>query len=175
MFSHPLTLATFAAVFGIITYACQAHIKRRDERHERRRKLYESLIEHVFRLLAATPGDESSKAMTEIEKSWLFASDGVLRACYQVFGIYEEIASGPNSPSVTLRTDEQVRKRYGEAVAALFVAMRDDLRGCDTTLGEDWARQVVKVYFWGAPAAGPEEVDSQRDVNACNKTNPADG
>jgi len=150
--SNPISLAIISGLIGIITFAYQARKKHVDEQTERKRLLYESLIENVFKLLSAKPGIERSLVLTEIEKSWLFASEEVLIACYAVLSVYDDDSGSKYDLAKSIHDDQHARLQFENAVAELFCAMREDLRGTNSGITVDWAKSVVRVYDSGAPA-----------------------
>ena len=156
---HPASLGVLTGLVGILTFAYQARRKHAAEQSERQRLLYESLIEHVFQLLSAKPGKDRSAVITAIEKSWLFASDEVLRACYKVLDVYIDEGSHDYDLAESMRIDTKARRQFGNAVAELFIAMRTDLHGAKSRIDEEWAREVVHVYPSGAPSE-PRQVSS---------------
>ncbi len=109
----------------------------------------------MFKLLSARPGEETSRVITAIEKSWLFASDDVLKACYQVFDVYAEVTKGMDQESQSLKWTDDSLTRFEQAVAMLFVAMRADLLGNWRTsrIDEEWARAKVRVFRSGATSS----------------------
>lgn len=160
---HPAVLAAVAALLGIVSYSYQAHRTRLAAEHERRRQLYEALIENVFRLLDAHPGREASSVMTSIEHSWLFASDDVLRACYRIIRIYGGTAD-PSDPGSGIVNNPKAKTEFAKAVASLFVAMRKDLMPTRrTAIEEAWARKVIEIYEWGAPHRQETDPAGNRD------------
>ena len=98
----PIVGILLTALFGILTYAIQERRKHRTALAERRQALYEKLIRDLVDLLIAGTGAERSKLITEIEKGWLFASDQVLYACYDLLEIYDDLyreVANEESPS----------------------------------------------------------------------------
>ncbi|MEO1529719.1 MAG: hypothetical protein AAFX06_30240 [Planctomycetota bacterium] len=148
--------ACVTALLGMGAFFLQTQYKILLDKRERRRLLYETLIEQVFRLLDAKPGRESSQVMTEIEKSWLFASDGVLKACYSIFEVYEAAANESDAgASLKLRESAQSREQFAAAVSDLFIALRAESYGL-SRIDQEWALKHVKIYEWGALHNGDE-------------------
>ncbi len=135
------------AVIGLIVYYTQEWIKRRSALAERRQALYEVILRNVFDLLVARTGDTRSKFLTEIEKSWLFASDGVLRACYVYLDLYDRTERAGQDILEVARNDESKRLELEDAFAAIFLAMRRDIRW--TRISHKWANANVELYPWG--------------------------
>ena len=144
------------ALVGLLTYAWQERVKRQTALAERRQALYEQLIRNLVDLLIATTGAERSKLITEVEKGWLFSSDEVLRASYDYLSIYDNLChpAGQDNVSrfedvlVKVRSDSKVRKEFARSLAAIFLAMRQDIRS-DTAIKADWAKQHFQIYPWG--------------------------
>lgn len=156
------------ASLGLVTYAWQEKVKQQTALAERRRGLYEQLIRNLVELLVARTGAESSKFITEIEKGWLFASDEVLLASYDYLSIYDKLSS-PATPTDGLtfenvlgkvRSDSKVRHAFEQSLAAVFLAMRREIRP-DTVITKDWARQHFKIYLWGIIARYDEPVPNK--------------
>lgn len=141
---------------GLLTYAYQEREKRNAALSERRRELYESLIRSLVELLCASTGEERSRLLTEIEKSWLFASDRVLDASYHYLIAYDRLCRSVIKDNVVngdeilarLRSDRELREGLRDRLAAVFTQMRSDIRP-DTEITEDWARQRFDLYCWG--------------------------
>lgn len=152
----PLLGILLTALLGVITYAIQERRKHQTALAERRQALYEKLIRDLVDLLVATTGAERSKLITEIEKGWLFASDEVLNACYDLLeifdGLYGEVAN-EDSPATALRNkvreQKEIRRRLAHSLAKVFWAMRIDVRR-DTRIRVAWAKAHFKIYDWGA-------------------------
>ncbi len=159
------------AVLGILTYAWQEKVKQQTALAERRRTLYEQLIRNLVDLLIATTGTERSQLITEIEKGWLFASDDVLRASYDYLVIYNNLCcpdertdiSSFNNVLTKVRSDMKVRREMGRKLAAVFLAMRRDLRA-DTAITSDWAKQHLQIYDWGVIALCDTTVPTKSKV-----------
>jgi hypothetical protein len=144
------------ASLGLVTYAWQEKVKQQTALAERRRGLYEQLIRNLVELLVANTGAERSKFITEIEKGWLFASDDVLRASYAYLSIYDKLRSPPDRTDGStfgdvlgrVRSDSEVRHAFAQSLAAVFLAMRRDIRS-ETVISPDWAKQHFQIYLWG--------------------------
>jgi hypothetical protein len=173
----PIVGILLTALLGVFTYAFQEKRKHDTALAERRHALYEKLIRDLVDLLIAGTGAERSKLITEIEKGWLFASDQVLYACYELLEIYDDLyreVANEKSPSEALlnkvRTNQEIRRRVAHSLAKVFRAMRADVRG-DTKIKAAWAKAHFKIYDWGAlsapanpPSAGkPNEWWSYQD------------
>ena len=156
----PLIGILLTALAGVVTYTIQERRKQQVALAERRQALYEKLIRDLIALLIAKTGAERSVLITEIEKGWLFASDDVLYACYdllEVFdGLYAKVAED-DAPSTALfnmvRSDQKIRDRLAHSLAKIFLVMRADVRS-DTTIKPAWAQANFKIYDWGALAQG---------------------
>ena len=154
----PLLGILLTALFGVITYTIQEHRKQQAALDERRQALYEKLIRDLVDLLIAPTGAERSKLITEIEKGWLFASDEVLHACYDLLDVFDRMykqVADEHSPSNALfsmvRENQETRNRLAHCLAKIFLAMRADVRR-DTKIKAAWARANLKIYDWGALA-----------------------
>ena len=161
----PLLGILLTALLGVGTYAIQEHRKYQVALAERRQALYEKLIRDLVDLLIAQTGAERSKLITEIEKGWLFASDDVLRACYQLLEIFDALyrdVAHEEYPSAALfkivRSNPEIREKLAASLARIFFAMRADVRK-DTSIKAAWAQAHFKIYDWGAlsAAANPEQ------------------
>lgn len=152
----PIVGILLTALLGVLTYAIQERRKHMTALAERRQALYEKLIRDLVDLLIARTGAERSKLITEIEKGWLFASDGVLHASYHLLEIYDDLyreVANEESPSEALlnkvRANQEIRRRVAHSLAKVFWAMRADVRG-DTKIKAAWAKAHFKIYDWGA-------------------------
>src|SRR6185436_4806529 len=130
----PLIGILVTALAGVITYTIQERRKHQAALDERRQDLYEQLIRDLVDLLIAKTGAERSQQITEIEKGWLFASDGVLHACYELLEVFDELyaqVAGEEAPSTALfnmvRSDQKIRDRLAHSLAKIFLAMRKDV------------------------------------------------
>ncbi len=149
--AHPASIVIITALLGIFTYSYQSFKNRQAVEYERKRKLYETLIQDVFKLLRVAPGQEASAVMSDIEKSWLFASDDVLRFCYQIIKVYGRAAK-EGDPTQGIMQNPVARKDFADGIARLFVAMRKDLVYRQSSkIDEPWALEVIEIYEWGAP------------------------
>lgn len=145
---------------GLLTYAYQEREKRNAALSECRRELYESLIRSLVELLCASTGEERSRLLTEIEKSWLFASDRVLDASYRYLTAYDNLCRSVMNDNIVsgdeilmrLRSDRALREGMRDRLAAVFTQMRRDIRP-DTEVTEDWARERFDLYCWGILAS----------------------
>jgi hypothetical protein len=146
----PVVVAIVAAIVGLVTYWVQEALKRRTALNQRREVLYENLLRDLFELLVAETGEARSTVITRIEKSWLFASDDVLVACYRFLDTYDELyrsAEDPASVLTAVRSDPKVRERLSEIFSGIFLAMRRDTRR--SRISAEWAKGEVQIYSWG--------------------------
>jgi len=152
----PILLIVITASLGLVSYVWQERVKRKTALAERRQALYENLIRNLVDLLVARTGADRSRLITEIEKGWLFASDNVLYAAYDYLGVYNKLCC-PNPQAGVLSVDEvlanvrsnaEIRQELGKSIAAIFLAMRRDVRS-DTKVPPSWARQHFQIYQWG--------------------------
>jgi hypothetical protein len=146
----PVVVAIVAAIVGLVTYWAQEALKRRSALNQRREVLYENLLRDLFELLVAETGQARSNVITRIEKSWLFASDDVLAACYRFLDAYDELyrdAEDSAGVLTSVRSDPQVRDRLSEIFAGIFLAMRRDTRRSKVT--PEWVEEKVRIYSWG--------------------------
>ena len=155
----PIIGILLTALLGVFTYAYQEHRKHKTALDERRQALYEKLIRDLVDLLIARTGAERSKLITEIEKGWLFASDEVVYACYELLKIYDDLyreVAHEESPSEALlnkvRDNEETKRRVAHSLARIFMAMRAEVRD-DTKIKAAWAKKNFKIYDWGALSA----------------------
>lgn len=140
-------------LIGIITYAWQERVKRKNAMDDQRLKLYDVLLYSLVKLLSAEPGIERSKLVAELERSWLFASDEVLTACYTYMDVYNQLtlAHEGRLPEV-LRSDQETRRKVSEKLAEVFWAMRRELKKTD--IAKSWANEHIQIYQWGIIAGG---------------------
>ncbi len=143
-----------AGVVGMFAYAWQEHIKRNTTLAERRKELYENVLRCIFELLGVKPGPARSKLISEIEKSWLFASDDVLKALYGYLNIYNRHCSGGGEDCLAIVLDKpEIRKEFHTILSKVFLAMRRDIRRIrPTRINQDWADHHVRIYEWGIMA-----------------------
>ena len=150
----PLVSIAVAALFGIITYAWQEFIRRRNALAERRKELYENWIRNLIELLAAKTEKRRSELITEIEKGWLFSSDAVLKAAYDYLELYDSICCshirggqlGYEDVLAALRGNEETRQEVAERLARVFLGMRQDIRR-ETKIEERWAIEKFKLPY----------------------------
>ena len=155
------------ASLALVTYAWQEHVKQRTALAERRQGLYEQLTRNLVELLVAKTGADCSRFISEIEKGWLFASDDVLRASYDYLRMYDRLSSPPAPTDGStfenvlgkVRSDSNVRHAFEQSLAAVFLAMRRDIRS-DTAITKDWAKQHFQIYIWGIIARNDDAVPS---------------
>jgi len=160
----PLLSVILTALLGVGTYAYQEWIKRSNALAEHRRVLYEKWVRNLIELLAAETKVQRSQLISEVEKGWLFASDKVLKATYEYLDIYNELCCSHTEEGTlkywnvltTLRRDRSVRKRIGESLAMIFLAMRRDIKA-NTKIHSQWAKEHLKIYDWGIIS---EEIES---------------
>jgi hypothetical protein len=134
-------------LFGILSFGYRSVTKAIEEKRERKRRQYEKLIESVFRLLDAKEGKEISEILTNIELSWLYAPDNVLKASYKVMGAFGTVRKDAEF-SESIRKNTNARNEFEMAVAELFVAIRRDLRTW-SFISERWAKSHVVIYDQG--------------------------
>ncbi len=172
----PILLVVITASLGLVSYVWQERVKHNTALNERRQALYEQLIRNLVDLLVARPGVERSKFISEIEKGWLFASDEVLYAVYNYLAIYDNLCC-PNPQKGVLsveevlpkvRSDAKTRQELGESIAAIFLAMRKDVRS-DTRVSPKWTRKHFQIYQWGvlAEIINPEEDTASNPTLHC--------
>ncbi|MDQ2922652.1 MAG: hypothetical protein M3R52_13705 [Acidobacteriota bacterium] len=162
----PMLSILLTAVFGLLAYAWQEKVKRQTALTERKQKLYEQLIRNFVDLLVAKTAAERSKFTTEIERGWLFASDDVLLASYAYLNAFDRLMLSPEEAEVLpvervierIKSDSKVGMELSQCLAAIFLAMRQDIRP-ETAISADWAKQQLRFYKWGALAEF-QEVDS---------------
>ena len=142
--------ATVTGIFGIAAYTWQVHKERETNIQERRKDLYEKLLRSIFELMTAKTGSERSKCVSNIEKNWLFASDDVLKACYEFLKIFNEHWIEDNTIAEKIRTDQRIKKEFENILAVIFLAMRKDInRITPTAIDDKYAMDYVKIYYWG--------------------------
>jgi len=146
VFGSVLAVIVTGAI-GVITYSWQEHKKRETALAERRQNHYEGLIRNLFELLIAKSGSDRSVFISEIERGWLFASDDVLQACYKCLETYDEMAEQGLDVVEEIRKVPEVREKFQENIADMFLATRKDLRG--TAITNNWARRYLRIYSWG--------------------------
>jgi hypothetical protein len=163
-------LVVIPASVGLVTYALQERDRRAAALSQRRRELYESLIGNLFDLPAATDRVDRSDRITEIEKSWLFASDDVLEALYAYLDAYDELCRAALEGEVfdseavldQVRREPATRQRMAELLARLFVEMRREVRE-DTEITDEWAKQHFQIYLWGILSGGDAPSATEND------------
>ena len=137
--------AVLTACIGILTLLYKFIATISDSKREKKRELYERLIENVFRLLDAEVGAERSRVLTNIEMSWLFAPDDVLASCYEVLEAFE-YASKTQNPTDSIRKDPDSKDMFEKAVSKLFVAMRNDLKFTKTNI--DLSSSLINPFAY---------------------------
>ena len=156
----PVLVAILVAGLGVFTYAWQEKLKRETALNKRKQGLYENLMRNLFELLAADTGAERSKYITDIEKSWLFAPDEVLHACYDFLEVYDDLCCSLTEPHKVLkgkdilqrvRADDGLKEKLGKSLARIFLAMRKDMRA--SKISQAWALDKFKIYSWGIVSA----------------------
>ena len=160
-----------ASLLGLGTYAWQERIKHRTALAERKQTIYEELIRNLVELLVAKTGNERSKLISEVEKGWLFASDDVLRACYDYLTIYDNLSQPTRQDKTSdfenvlaqIQLNLALRQKMGKSLAAIFLAMRRDIRQ-DTKISDEWAKQHLQIYTWGIIAKedlSPDPIETE--------------
>ncbi len=150
--------ASVPVLIAVIGFRIQSEVNRDAAYSERRRSLYEELIQSLVALLGARTPSERSRLLTQIEASWLFASDRVLLAIYAYLAAYDTVWMSvegedgcPDWDAVFAeigaggKSQEQLRAR----LADVFMKMRLDMKKDHTELPESWADEKVKLYPWG--------------------------
>ncbi len=139
----------------LVTYVFQGMARRRAALSERRRVLYEKLIRSLVELLGAGTAEDRSRLISEIETSWLFASDEVLRACYGYLEAYDEVCRSATRGDALDWTAVLGKVRHPDTrqmlrgrLAEVFVQMRRDIRR-GTEINDDWAQEHFDIYCWG--------------------------
>ncbi len=145
----PISTLFIAAVFGVLAYFIQAYLERQARLSERKQEHYLNLFRSVFELLVAEPGDARSVLLSDFERSWLYAPDKVVKACYEFLNFYDEICKSRNTEEYKKRRgyvcvrdvmlsdkeeDIRDRKRMEEIIAIIFWAMRRDMKPFRTWL-----------------------------------------
>lgn len=137
-------------IIGIITYAWQEHIKRITALAENKKVLYERLLSALFELFIVKSGPSQSQLISEVEKSWLFASDNVLDSLYKYMSLYDRhFKDGKDDVLEKIKKNPQVRKEFEESIAEVFMSMRKDIEGIHSKKDIKWAKSHVKIYDWG--------------------------
>jgi hypothetical protein len=144
----PLIGVLLTGAIGVATYTWQENIKRQTEIVERRQKLYEDLNGALFGLILAKNTAERRQIIAQIEKGWLFASDDVLAALFKYLELYDKhwLQSAGNMQQL-IYEDVTVRTDIEQAMAAIFLAMRNDLR--TTKISPALAREYMQFYRFG--------------------------
>jgi hypothetical protein len=143
-----LVVVLLTGAIGVATYSWQENVKRQTELVERRQKLYEDLNSALFGLILAENLTDRRRILAEIEKGWLFASDDVLTALFdhmQRFDRYWSAAKG--KVHLSIQNDESIRQDIEHSLAAIFIAMRRDLR--HTRISAESAQEYMKFYRCG--------------------------
>ena len=146
-----------AGCFGIITYWYQQNLQRKADLQERKLGLYTTLGANIFKLLAAKPGPNRAELLSQIERCWLFASDGVLEGCYEFLAIYDQVDErDTRGMQECVRNDPTIRQKLEQALAKIFYEMRIDIKP-ETGKTIEWAQKNTKIYEWGVIALTSEE------------------
>jgi hypothetical protein len=153
-----------AAILGILAYFIQAILERQARLAERKQEHYVNLFRSIFELFVAEPGDERSVLLSDFERSWLFAPDDVVKACYEFLNFYNDICENRKREGVKIRKgfvcirsvmlsdrEEDIRdKEKMEAIIAdIFWAMRWDMKPWRTRLARKWREEHIQLYDWG--------------------------
>lgn len=138
-------------IMGIIAYIWQEKIKRETALTEHRKELYEELLHNFFDLIITENVLKRSEYISKIERSWLFASDKVLEACYEILQFIDSYCVDQHKPVLAIMRDNQkFREDFEDKLAVLFLEMRRDIKGFKgTKIDEKWAKGRIKVYGWG--------------------------
>ncbi len=152
----PLLSIVVTALLGIITYSWQEWIKRKNKLSEYRYSLYKEWIRQLIELLVAKTGEDMSDLISEIEKGWLFASDGVLEAAYNYLNYCDSLYCTKtrnskikhNTVLEKLQSDEKIKENVSERLSNVFLSMRQDIRS-DTKINMQWAQKNFKIYDFG--------------------------
>ena len=154
----PVIVALIAAFGALCGYIYQSRRSIKEKKLTSKQAQYERLIWNVFLLLSAKPGICYAKVLTEIEQSWLYASDDVLNRCYDMLEVHKELCKNSDRISA-LVTDDQLREKFNIALGNLYVSMRKDL-GFGTNLKmKNWPKDKVKLFPLGILAEPPGEKD----------------
>jgi hypothetical protein len=133
---------------GIATYSWQENAKRQTELVARRQKLYEDLNGALFGLILAKTSEDRRRILADIEKGWLFASDEVLAALFKYMDCFDRYwVQVDGDVQSLIREDAAARQEIERAMAAIFLAMRRDLRS--TNISEDLAQNYLHFYRCG--------------------------
>jgi hypothetical protein len=144
----PLITVLLTGGVGIVTYNWQENTKRQTELVERRQKLYEDLNGALFGLILAKTSTERRNIIAQIEKGWLFASDDVVAALFKYMELYDELwLEAAGDVRQLIRADAAARKKLEQAMSALFLAMRQDLRS--TKISPTSAETYMHFYQCG--------------------------
>ena len=154
----------FTAFLGILAYFIQAFLDRRAKLSESKQEHYVNLFRSIFELLVAEPGDARSILLSDFERSWLFAPDKVVKACYEFLNFYNEICDGRDREEVKKQKgfvcvrevmlsdrpeDVLDKRKMEELIARIFWAMRRDMKPWSSLITYRWARQHIILYDWG--------------------------
>jgi hypothetical protein len=143
-----LVAVLLTGAIGVATYSWQENVKRQTELVERRQKLYEDLNSALFGLILAENLDDRRKILAEIEKGWLFASDDVLAAIFAHMETFDRHwLATDGKVHTSIQTDAATRGEIERSLAAIFIAMRRDLRHTD--ISAESARTYMKFYQCG--------------------------
>lgn len=143
---------------GVATYSWQERAKRQTELTERRQTLYEELNGALFGLILAKTNSDRRRILADIEKGWLFASDDVLAALFKYMEIYDRHwVTAEGNIQALIRKDGIVRQDIEAAMAAIFLAMRRDLRS--TQVSDAVAKDYMRFYQCGLLASDPTGLD----------------
>ena len=147
---NPGVIVFITGAVGAGAYLFQDWRKTVADSRDKKRELYEVLLENIFRLFYVNSPKEKSELVTKIEKCWLFSSDGVLKACYSLLELFDATAKNHRDIGKALRESDKTKTDFEDRIAQIFFHMRKDLRGRTTKIDEKWAEKNIVIYKWGA-------------------------
>ena len=150
LIKNPGVIVFTTGIVGAGTYLIQDWRKIAAEQRDRKMKLYEDLLESIFKLFYVTDAMDKSQLVSKIEKCWLFSSDEVLQACYEFLELYNSIAISHPDSGTALRKNEITKRKFEVNISQIFFHMRNDLRGRTTKVDSEWAKRRIVIYEWGA-------------------------
>ena len=149
-------VASGSAIFG---YFYQSKKDREEKRRAERKAQYEIILFNVFKLLYQKPGKDYAETLIEIEKSWLYASDEVLKNCYLILDLHKDICLDKTGlPINGLKTNPDLLDDFNKALGVLFASMRHDLKLGKKKNEDQWPQEKVELFPAGILAMdNPED------------------
>ena len=126
----PVLIAVVSALAGLLVWVFQRRVEAKEREKLRKEELYTQLLES---LVSMSSFGESAPFLVESQRSWLYASDEVIK---KINAYIEALFTNakPGKP-----TGEQDRKKIQHAEYELRLAIRQDMAP-NTGITIDWMR-----------------------------------